>query len=94
MNTILLLKILLEWSIFSKEYYLTYFIFLTFNIGIPVEFLYKLPDNNIFLSIDSFMTNNDIKYSNDIYLQQLFILLKKSKYKRLEAWNNKYGYKN
>lgn len=93
MDILILIKILLEWSITSKEYEMTYFLFLTFNIGIPVKFLYKLPSNNIYFSLDSFITNCDIKYSKDIYLQKLFILFKKSKYQKLHNWNYSYGYK-
>ena len=93
MDYILLLKILMEWSVNSKENELLYFIYSNFNIGIPVRFLYKLPDNNIFFSLSSFNSNNDIKNSDDKDLNNLFKLLKKSKYTKLEEWNNSYGYR-
>ena len=93
MDYILLLKILMEWSVNSEEYQLLYFIYSNFNIGIPVRFLYKLPDNNMFFSLSSFNSNNDIKNSGDKELNNLFKLLKKSKYKKLEEWRDSYGYK-
>ena len=92
MDYILLLKILMEWSVNSKEYQLLYFVYNNFNIGIPVRFLYKLPDNNVFFSMSAFNSTNDIKNSDDKELNTLFRLLKKSKYRNLEKWNNSYGY--
>ena len=41
-NYILLLKILLKWSLKSKEYEMTLFIYSNFKIGIPVKFLYNI----------------------------------------------------
>ena len=35
---------------------------------------------------------NDSKIINDIVLEKLFDLFKRSKYKSLENWNNMYGY--
>ena len=86
-----LLKILLEWSIKSKEYSMTLFIYLNFNIGIPVKFLYFLPDKNYF-TLSSFLNRNDEKSYKDKYLDELIYLFKKSKYQKLEDWNL-YGYK-
>jgi hypothetical protein len=93
MDYILILKILTEWSINSKEYELLNFIYSNFNIGIPNRFLYKLPDHNIFYSLSSFNSNNDLKKIEDKNLEQLFYMFKKSKYTRLEYWNNSQGYK-
>ena len=86
----LLLKILLEWSLKNKEYELTLFIYLNFNIGIPLKFLYNIEYNNVYNSMNSFL--NDSKIINDIVLEKLFDLFKRSKYKSLENWNNMYGY--
>ena len=83
----------MEWSISSKEHQLLYFIYNNFNIGIPVRFLYKLPDNNVFFSLSSFNSNNSTKNADDKDLNNLFKLLKKSKYTKLEEWNDSYGYK-
>ena len=94
MDYILILKILTVWSINSKEYELLKFIYSNFNIGIPNKFLYKLPDHNIFYSLSSFNSNNDLKKIEDKYLDQLFYMFKKSKYTELEYWNYNYGYKN
>jgi hypothetical protein len=85
-----LLKILTEWSIKNKEYSLTLFIYSNFNIGIPVKFLYFLPDKDYF-TLSSFLNNNDVKQHKDNYLNELISLFKKSKYQKLDAWNL-YGY--
>lgn len=85
-----ILKILLEWSIKSKEYSMTLFIYSNFNIGIPVKFLYFLPDKNYF-TLSSFLNKNDTKKYKDEYLDELIYLFKKSKYQKLEEWNQ-YGY--
>ena len=88
-NYILLLKILLKWSLKSKEYEMTLFIYSNFKIGIPVKFLYNIEYNNVY-SLNSFL--NDSKIVNDIVLQNLFDMFKRSKYKSLNVWNNMYGY--
>jgi hypothetical protein len=88
----LLLKILMEWSINSKEYETVLFIYKTFNIGIPVKFLYKLENKNMFFSLNSFVNNSHTKKNNNKELNELFELFKTSKYKKLIHWENKYGY--
>jgi hypothetical protein len=91
MDYILLLKILTEWSLKNKEYDLALIIYKEFNIGIPVNLLYKLPQQNIFYSLSSFNTKNEIiNYDNT--LEKLFSLFLKSKYTTLQNWSNKYGY--
>ena len=92
MDYISLFKILLEWGIKNQEYKLVYFIYSEFNIGVPCKFLYKLPNQNIFYSLNSFMNNNGSKKIDDKDLEILFSLFLKSKYKKLENWNNCYGY--
>lgn len=87
-----LLKILTEWSIESQEYALVLFIYKTFNIGIPNKLLYKLPDKDLFFSLDSFVANNNVKKVDTEELKELFDIFKKSKYKKLENWNNSFGY--
>ena len=93
MDYILLLKILVEWSVESKEYELLKFIYTGFNIGLPNRFLYRLPDHNIFYSLSSFNSKNDLKKIEDENLEQLFYMFKRSKYTRLEYWEDSYGYK-
>ncbi len=90
MNYKQLLKILLEWSIKNKEYSMTLFLYSNFRVGIPVKFLYSLPDKNYF-TLSSFLNTNDVKSNKDKYLNELISLLKKSKYGRLEDWNM-FGY--
>ena len=92
MNYINLLKILLEWSINAKEYETVYFIYINFNIGITVRFLYKLPDIHIFSSLSSFNLNHDSKKIDNKYLEKLFNMFKQSKYVKLRGWNDSYGY--
>ena len=57
MDYIKLLKILIEWSINSKEYELLYFIYCNFGVGLPVKFLYKLPDQSIFNTLEKYTLN-------------------------------------
>ncbi len=85
-----LLKILLEWSLKNKEYSMTLFIYSNFKVGIPVKFLYSLPDKNYF-TLSSFLNKNDVKANKDKSLNELICLLKKSKYCRLSDWNM-FGY--
>lgn len=92
MDILLLIKIILEWSIISKEYYIVFFIYENFNIGIPNSLIYKLPKNNKFLSLTNFNIRNDTLNVDDYYLNKLFLEFKKSKYKKLKLWNDKYGY--
>ena len=89
----LLCKILMKWSLENKEYELTNFIYNEFNIGIPVCYIYKLPSQMYFSSMDDFFNNSDVKKSNDKHLDNLLSTFSKSKYGRLEEWNNKYGYR-
>ena len=88
-----LLKILVEWSINAREYETVYFIYTNFSIGIPGKFLYKLPDVNIFNSLETFISNNDTKKIDNEYLEKLFALFKESKYTKLKDWGDSYGYK-
>ena len=91
MNYIMLLKILTEWALKNKEYNLALVIYQEFNIGIPVNLLYKLPTQNSFSSISTLKNNNElINYDNT--LEKLFNLFLNSKYTRLTNWSNKYGY--
>ena len=89
MTTIELIKILTKWSFESKEYEMLYFIYNEFNIGIPIKFLYKIPDKNVFSSLNSFFDEKDNKQIDD----KLCKLIKKSKYQRLGNFDNLYGYK-
>lgn len=86
-------KILLEWSFTNKDYYMAYILFTEFNIGIPNFLLYSLEDNKKYNSIKEFINDNCSKNINDKYLNDIAILLKKSKYIRLSEWDNKYGYR-
>ena len=91
MDYILLLKILTEWSMKNKEYQLVNFLFSEFYIGIPVNLLYSLPSTNVFLSLNSFKSNNDLANIDDYYLNELFNKFTKSKYTKLSHWNS-FGY--
>ena len=87
-----LIKILTIWSIENKEYEMLYFLYNEFNFGIPIKYIYKLPDQIFFSSVNSFFNNRDNKKVDDIFLNKLFGLFKKSKYKRLENFENLFGY--
>lgn len=87
-----LLKILIEWSLKSKEYDMTNFIYCNFNIGIPVKLIYSLPKQSNFSSLNSFIKGHENLYIKDNNLRQLLENFKKSKYKPLKEWDNKYGY--
>lgn len=93
MDYTLLCKILMKWSLENKEYELTNFIYNEFNIGIPVSYLYKLPTQMYFSSMDNFFNNSDNKKSDDKHLDRLLSTFSKSKYGPLIEWNGKYGYK-
>ena len=88
----LLLRILTEWAIRSQEYNMLLFIYKYFKIGIPVKLLYNLPQNNKFFSLSSASLNHGLVNTNDIYLRELLCMFKKSKYKKLENWDNIHGY--
>jgi hypothetical protein len=87
MNYTLLYKILLEWSLKNKEYEMTNFIYNEFDIGIPVNFLYKLSDK----TLDNFITTSDHKMSDSKHLDELLKSFLSSRYGYLHEWN-KYGY--
>ena len=89
----LLCKILMKWSLENKEYELTNFIYNEFNIGIPVSYLYKLPTQMYFSSMDNFFSNSDTKKSNDKHLDALLSTFSNSKYGQLSEWEGKYGYR-
>jgi hypothetical protein len=89
-----ILKILLEWSLKNKEYYMSYIIFTEFNIGIPTSFLYSISlEKKSFNSINDFLNTSDNIYTNNIHLINILTSLKKSKYIRLLEWDNKWGYR-
>jgi len=92
MNYIELIKILTEWSIKSKEYKLLLFLYINFDIGIPTRFIYALPNHNIFMSLKAFNEKNEYKKVDNKDLENLFCIFKKSKYKKLQNWNESYGY--
>ena len=89
----LLCKILMKWSLENKEYQLVNFIYNEFNVGIPVSYLYKLPSQMYFSSMDNFFTNSDVKKSNDKDLDNLLSVLSTSRYGQLIEWDSKYGYR-
>ena len=88
----LLYKILLEWSLKNKEYNMTNFIYNEFDIGIPVNFLYKLSDKTYFTTLDNFITTSNNKISDSKHLDELLKSFLSSKYGYLHEWNT-YGYK-
>jgi hypothetical protein len=90
----ILLKILIEWSLKSKEYEMTNFIYSNFKIGIPVKLLYSLSKQNIFSSLSSFIKGHENVNIEDSSLRELFFNFQKSKYIPLKCWNNSYGYIN
>ena len=69
-----------------------YFLYTEFNIGIPVKYIYKLPDQNFFSSVSLFFGNKDNKKVDNVFLNNK--IFKKSKYKRLENFDNLFGYIN
>ena len=84
--------ILMKWAIESKDYYMAYILYTEYGTGIPNSMLYNLPSRHIFSSIDDFKSENDSMFSNDEYLNKIFVLFKSSKYKRLSEWGNSFGY--
>jgi hypothetical protein len=85
--------ILMKWALESKDYYMAYILYTEYNTGIPNSLLYGLlPSKKMFSSISDFEESCDTKYSQDKYLNKIFVLFKLSKYKRLSEWDNKYGY--
>ena len=84
-----ILKILTKWSVENKEYELLYNLYLIFDIGIPNIYIYKFPQASYFSSLNS--VNDNLKTS-DNHLQKLLNLFRKSKYKKLPRWEDKYGY--
>ena len=61
------------------------------HIGIPVRYLYQLPNQQTFSSASSFLENGETKTTCDPYLQKIFGLFPISKYKMLPEWKS-YGY--
>ena len=87
-----LIKILTKWSIDNKEYELLYNLYFLFNLGIPNIYIYKFPKYSYFSSLNSLQNKNEnLKIDNE-HLQKLIDLFKKSKYKKLSNWDNRYGY--
>lgn len=83
----------MKWAFENREYYMIYVLYKEFNIGIPNFLLYKLPNKNKFTSIQDFINQNESKIGDDEYLQMIFVLFQRSKYKILEEWDGRYGFK-
>ena len=92
MNYALLLKILMQWSLESSEYEITYFIYTNFNIGIPNTYLYNLSRKSYFTSLSSLTKNNDCITTKDCNMTKIINLFPYSKYSFLEEWKT-FGYK-
>ena len=92
MNYSLLLKILMQWSLESKEYEITYFIYTNFNIGIPNKYLYNLSQKSYFTSLSSFSHNNDCITTKDNNMCKIIELFPYSKFSFLKEWKT-FGYK-
>ncbi len=82
----------MKWALENKDYYMAYILYIGYDVGIPNSLLYSLPSKQSFSSIDDFKKSNNSKYSHEKYLNDIFILFKSSKYKRLFEWGNSYGY--
>lgn len=83
----------MKWALESKDYYMVYILYTEYDTGIPNYLLYSsLPSKNVFGSVEDLKNSNDTKYSQDEYVNKIFVLFKRSKYKRLPEWNNNYGY--
>lgn len=82
------MKNLLENQEFEKAYKL----YKEFNVGIPIKYLYSLPEKKNYVSMSSFINNSTNKYSNDTYFIKLMDLLKKSKIIKSPEWNNMFCY--
>ena len=89
----LLLKIMMKWSLDNKDYEIAYYLYTEHFIGIPINYIYKFPTKKLFSNVNCFLNNNDSIISNDKHLINLLKIFKKSKYIRLEEWDNSYGYR-
>jgi len=92
MNYILLLKILMKWSLESKEYEITYFIYTNFKIGIPNNYLYKFSRKSYFVSLSSFSKNNECITTKDNNMNNIINLFPYSNYCFLKEWKT-FGYR-
>jgi hypothetical protein len=92
MNYILLLKILMKWSLESKEYELSYFIYTNLKIGIPNKYLYNISQKYYFTSLSSFSKNNDCIETKDHNMKKIIDLFPYSKFCFLKEWET-FGYR-
>lgn len=82
----------MKWAFENKDYYMAYILYTEYNIGIPNVLLYSLPSRSTYASVNDFITHHESKYTDDEYLNKIFVLFKSSKYKKLSDWDNRFGY--
>ena len=89
-------KVLIEWSLKKEEWYIALMLYKYVNIGIPNTFLYKMPQKNVYNSLETVLKNKDeiiISFNNSVMLKNLFKLFKSSKWCKLIEWNGLFGYR-
>jgi hypothetical protein len=88
-----LAKIMMKWSLESQDWEVVLALYTIYNIGIPVQYIYKFPQKNIYNSIREVTGSDDIElYSANPSLRELLSLFPQSKWKRLTEWDDSYGY--
>ena len=85
----------MKWGLKNQEYNLVKFIYIEMNFGIPVKYLYYLPEKNYFNNLSNFLSNSqhNIRTVYDDTMLDIIYNFKISKYQKLAEWNNSYGYK-
>lgn len=78
--------ILMKWGLEKKDYEFVYRLYTEYSIGIPANLIYSLPEKY------SFVNEESILNSPNIFMNNLFALFRESKWARLKNWNNSYGY--
>jgi hypothetical protein len=91
-NTIDLKKILMEWSVKSGEFYMSYILFSYLDTPIPNNLLYQLNYKRKFSSAKDFLKSHSHVGNKDRDLSCLVNKIKKSYYRSLPEYNNRYGY--
>ena len=82
----------MEISIKNKDWLNVNLLFFKYKIGIQIKLLYCFPKKTNFNSLEC-IKEDEILYSNNMYLSELLNSLKKCKLTVLNEWNNSYGYR-
>lgn len=84
----------MKWSLEAGDWDMVHTLYTVYQVGIPVKYIYSLPQRKKFTTSSALQNGGDVELStHDPKLREVLSLFPRSKWNRLEEWDNSYGYR-